>query len=257
MGVTMDEVAVVTARYCPRCGGEMEPVFDSPCEAPVAWICQPCASIQMDVDRALLSPDTRHALEEMEAFLRTGGAGRAPQGARARARARALATRTRDIPVDVQRLAEECGYPVRERSLPPGERGTIARDGDRTVIVINRDRPWQSDAERRWIIAEELGHALLEHSALVASSAPHSAPPVPEPRRRVEEREAKAFAAELLMPEDKVRARFRELAPRIDRALGLRQREAEVDEVVRTLARMFAVTPTAMRLRLEELGLVG
>jgi Zn-dependent peptidase ImmA (M78 family) len=90
----------------------------------------------------------------------------------------------------------------------------------------------------------------------VASSAAGAAPAVAEPRRREEEREARAFAAEILMPEEKLRDRFAELAPRIDQSLGLRQREAETDDVVRAIARMFGVTPTAMRFRLEELELL-
>src|SRR5207245_7294659 len=113
-----------------------------------------------------------------------------------------------------------------------------------------------SEAERRWVIAEELGHAVLEHSTLVASTAPGHRLTIPEPRRRVEEREAKRFAAEVLMPEEKVRGRFAELAPRIYQTLGLRKRQAETDEVVAALARMFAVTPAAIHARLEELDLI-
>lgn len=245
---------VMTVRSCADCGDAMEPFFDSPCEDPVAWLCQACGSVQMETDVRTLSPEAQRDLETLRAFMGSARPGRTPQVARARTRARAVLEGTREVPVDVQRLAEQHGYPVRERALPAGERGTIARDGDHTVIVINRDR--LGEAERRWVIAEELGHAMLEHSTLVASSAPHAAPAVAEPRRRAEEREAKAFAAEILMPEEKVRGRFAELAPRIYRALGLRQREAETDEVVVTLARMFGVSPSAMRIRLEELDLL-
>jgi Zn-dependent peptidase ImmA (M78 family) len=171
-------------------------------------------------------------------------------------KARAILDEARAIPIDIERIAERYGYPVRERSLPSAERGTIAREGDHTLIVINRDRVGRSEAERRWVIAEELGHAILEHSTLVASSAPDRPLGIPEPRRRAEEREAKRFAAEVLMPEEKVRGRFAELAPRIHQTLGLRQRQTETDEVVAALARMFAVSPLAMRIRLEELNLI-
>jgi len=210
----------------------------------------------MDVARDSLSPEARQELANLEAFLRAATPAAPAELSRARARARAIVNDARSIPVDIERLAEQYGYPVRDRPLPQGERGTIARDGGYTVIVVNRDRPGQTAAERRWVIAEELGHAILEHSTLVASSAPGAAPAIAEPRRRVEEREAKAFAAEILMPAEKVRGRFAELAPRIYRTLGLRQRETETGEVVVVLARMFGVTPTAMRLRLEELDLV-
>jgi Zn-dependent peptidase ImmA (M78 family) len=246
-------------RDCLHCGHELEPFFDSTCEPPVAWLCQGCGSVTLEEDLRSLSPSARRDLTALQAFLNpTAPARQAAQApiARAQARARAILEGVRDLPVDIERLAEQHGYPVRERSLPADERGTIAREGDHTVIVINRDRVAFSESERRWVIAEELGHAVLEHSTLVASSVPGSRMTIPEPRRRAEEREAKRFAAEVLMPEEKVRGRFAELAPRIYQALGLRQRQAETDEVLAALARMFAVSPTAMRIRLEELNLV-
>ncbi len=241
---------------CRQCGSTLEPFFDSTCEDPVAWLCQSCGTVHMDVDRDTLSPDARRELVAREAFMRAAGPRPAADVARARERARTVLEGIRQIPVDIARIAEQHGYPVRERSLPGGERGTIARDGEHTVIAISRDRLGRAEAERRWVIAEELGHALLEHSTLVASNAPGGTPAIAEPRRRLEEREAKAFAAEVLMPEEKVRARFAELAPRIYRAVGLRQREAETDQVVVALARMFGVTPSAMRVRLDELKLL-
>jgi len=246
---------------CVQCGHDLEPFFDSTCEPPVAWLCETCRRVPLEQELRALSPSARRELAALQAFMapdarddRASKEGRPGLG-RAHARARAILQNVRSIPVDIERIAEEHGYPVRERSLPPEERGTIARDGNHTVIVINRDRVG-SPAERRWVIAEELGHAVLEHSTLVASATPERPLAVPEPRRRAEEREARRFAAEVLMPEEKVRGRFTELAPRIYQALGLRQRQAETDEVVAALARMFAVSPLAMRIRLEELKLI-
>ena len=249
-------------RDCGQCGHELEPFFDSTCEPPVAWLCQGCGSVTLEEDLRALSPSARSELATLQAFIApvpgNGRAPREPQPAlgRAQARARAILEGVRALPVDIERIAVQYGYPVSERPLPPDERGTIARDGDHTVIVINQNRTGITDAERRWIIAEELGHAVLEHSTLVASAAPGHRLTIPEPRRRVEEREARRFAAEVLMPEEKIRGRFAELAPRIHQALGLRQRQGETDEVVAALARMFAVSPAAMRTRLEELDLI-
>jgi Zn-dependent peptidase ImmA (M78 family) len=243
-------------RDCAQCGHELEPFFDSTCAPPVAWLCQACGSVTLEADLRSLSPSARGELAALQAFVASGvSEGRGGTG-RAHAQARAILDGVRTIPVDIERIAERYGYPVRERLLPSGQRGTIAREGDHTVIVINRDRVGRSEAERRWVIAEELGHAILEHSTLVASSAPDRPLGIAEPRRRAEEREAKRFAAEVLMPEEKVRGRFAALVPRIHQALGLRQRQAETDEVVAALARMFAVSPLAMRIRLEELDLI-
>lgn len=249
-----------TTRHCDTCGAAREPFFDSPCQDPVAWLCQACRTVEMEVARAALSPEARRELATLEAFMQAGAPAAAtsrtmPGVTRARGRARAALAGIREVPVDIRRVAEQLGYPVHDRPLPPGQRGTIGRDRDRVVIAVSSHAGY-TDAERRWVIAEELGHAMLGHTALVASSAPGAAPPVAEPRRREEEREARAFAAEILMPEEKIRSRFAELAPRIDQTLGLRQREAETDDVVRVMARMFGVTPTAMRLRLDELELV-
>ena len=250
----MTEPSTGTTRHCTTCAGAREPFFDSPCEDPVAWLCPACRTVEMEVPRTSLSLEARSELAALEAFMRAGVPAAGPP-ARGRERARAALAGAREVPVDVRKIAEQLGFPVRERALPPGERGTIGRDGNRVVIAVS-SRGGYTDAELRWVIAEELGHAALGHTALVASSAPGAAPAIAEPRRREEEREARAFAAEILMPEEKVRARFAELAPRIDGTLGMRQRETEADEVTRLLARMFGVTPTAMRLRLEELDLL-
>jgi len=256
----MTEPSTGTTRHCDACGTPREPFFDSPCEDPVAWLCQTCRTVEMEVPRTSLSPEARRELETLESFMRAGApaapaAAKVSGLARARGRARIALEGIREVPVDVQKLAEQLGYPVHERRLPAGQRGTIGRDGDRVVIAISSHGGY-TNAERRWVIAEELGHAMLGHTALVASSTPGAAPAMAEPRRREEEREARAFAAEILMPDDKVRARFGELAPRIEQSLGMRRREEEIDEVVRLLGRMFGVTPTAMRLRLEELSLL-
>src|SRR5205807_725403 len=149
-------------------------------------------------------------------------------------------------------LCQGCGSVTLEedlRALSPSARSELA-----TLRAFIAPVPGDGRAPREPQPA--LGRAGLEHSTLVASGAPGTRLTIPEPRRRVEEREARRFAAEVLMPEEKIRGRFAELAPRIDQALGLRQRQAETDEVVTALARMFAVSPTAMRTRLQELDLI-
>ncbi|HEV2282870.1 MAG TPA: ImmA/IrrE family metallo-endopeptidase [bacterium] len=272
----LTESSAGTTRHCDTCGAAREPFFDSPCEDPVAWLCPACRTVETEVPRTSLSPEARRELGALEAFMQAGapppavpaaaqpaaasvsprpGAERTAGPERARERARQAASGSRELPVDIRKIAGQLGFPVQERALPPGQRGTIGRDGGRVVIAVS-SRGGYTDAELRWIVAEELGHAALGHTALVASSAPGAGPAIAEPRRREEEREARAFAAEILMPEEKIRARFAELAPRIDQTLGMRQRETETDDVVHLLARMFGVTPTALRRRLEELGLL-
>jgi Zn-dependent peptidase ImmA (M78 family) len=67
-----------------------------------------------------------------------------------------------------------------------------------------------------------------------------------EPRRHFYVREARAFAAELLMPFAEVRRRW--FAPPHE---GM-----SVEEMVRRLADEFGVTPTAMRVRVQQMRLV-
>lgn len=70
---------------------------------------------------------------------------------------------------------------------------------------------------------------------------------------RTYEREAKAFAAELLMPLSRVRERwFAESSFGLD----LGHRDEEMDQRIRKLAREFGVSLSAMRVRLRELMLM-
>ena len=164
-----------------------------------------------------------------------------------------LALTGRRPPVNIAALIERTGIAVVDRVLPDGVRGTIGDIAGRRAIILNRHWRFASENERRWVLAEELGHILLEHQ-LVASTQPG----VPEPglfeaRRLIDEREARAFAAELLMPLVEVRARW---CAAVNRRFGP-SREASTDDLVRALAQEFGVTPGAMRIRLQELRLVG
>ena len=105
-------------------------------------------------------------------------------------------------------------------------------------------------------MAEELAHAVLGHGTLVASEEPGRTPVLLEPARQMREREAKAFAAELLMPAAKVRLAFQRQHPIILRALGSEERAQAARTVIADLAREFRVSQQAMRIRLTELGLL-
>jgi Zn-dependent peptidase ImmA (M78 family) len=50
-------------------------------------------------------------------------------------------------------------------------RGTIRDVAGRRSIILNRRWRFSSVAERRWVLAEELGHVLLDHR-LVESTHP-------------------------------------------------------------------------------------
>jgi Zn-dependent peptidase ImmA (M78 family) len=124
------------------------------------------------------------------------------------------------------------------------------------ALLVNQEYAFRSEAERRWVVAEELGHAVLGHLALVASEPPSTAWPLREPDRTASENAARAFAAELLMPAAEMRTRFTRMQQGVDRPAGGRERAESLRRVVTELARDFEVSPAAMRVRLEELGLL-
>lgn len=167
----------------------------------------------------------------------------------ARERAKALLVLTRQRPpVDVDAIVDRAGVPIIERVLEEGTRATVGDIAGRRYIILNRDYRISSDRERRWILAEELGHVLLGHR-LVNSNVPgRTVVGLREWRRQLHEREAKAFAAELVMPFAEVTRRWFAL---------LRERpEQETAERARRLADDFGVTAAAMRVRLEQMKLV-
>lgn len=185
------------------------------------------------------------------------GRQRRPRHSRATAEAREILDAFGTAPpIDVEALAERLGYPVRWRSLPRGYRGGVEGDADHRILVLNSDYPFRSDVERRWVVAEELGHVLLQHGALVASESPGRDPALVEPGRGASEVEAKTFAAELLMPAAQVRQAFAREQAIILRALGSEERAQAIRTVIADLAREFRVSHQAMRIRLGQLGLL-
>jgi len=249
---------VGTVRACPVCESDMSPRFASECEPPIAWACPECGLFQLESGGRPFTVEEEAALAS-HGFAAPARGQRRPsrrEGAAAQAR-EVLTAFGRDTPVDVEGLAERLGYPVRWRALPREQRGGIEGDADHRVLILNRDYPFRSDVERRWAVAEELAHAVLGHTSLVASYEPGRAGVMSEPARTGQEREAKAFAAELLMPAAEVRRAFERAQTTILRALAADERTQAVRTVVGDLAREFRVSQQAMRLRLAELRLLN
>lgn len=74
-------------------------------------------------------------------------------------------------PVEVVAIIERAGVPVIERGLGHDVRATVGDVAGQRAIILNRHYQIRSHAERRWVLAEELGHVLLGHR-LVNSMAP-------------------------------------------------------------------------------------
>ena len=245
-------------RACPVCESEMSPRFASECEPPIAWVCPECGLFQLESGGRPFTAEEEAALAS-QGFTSPRSVARPPhRRERAAVQAReVLEAFGADTPVDVEALAERVGYPVRWRILRRDQRGGIEGDPEHRVLVLNRDYPFRSDGERRWAVTEELAHAVLGHTALVASDEPERTLAMSEPARIAEERDAKSFAAELLMPAGAVRRAFEREQNIILRALGAEERTQAIRAVIGDLAREFRVSQQAMRLRLAELELLS
>ena len=170
----------------------------------------------------------------------------------ARDRARGLLTLTRQKPpVDVQAIIDLAGVPVVERVLVDGVRGTIGDVAGQRTIILNRRHRFSSQQERRWVLAEELGHVLLGHRLVESTQPGKPIMGLREERRLLYEREARAFAAELLMPFFEVRKRWFAISQ--ERPV---EEELSLEGRVKRLADEFGVTPAAMRVRLQQMKLI-
>jgi len=135
------------------------------------------------------------------------------------------------LPIPIQQLARDCGALVVELPMSDGLSGLVFEYEDGAVIAVNADHPAN---RRRFSIAHELGHYLLDHHDRFHIDVDDS--DVPGYDWQVE-RMANEFAAEILMPRNQVIPEF----------------AANPD--THTLAARFKVSEMAMGYRLVNLGL--
>ncbi len=158
---------------------------------------------------------------------------------------RQVADLLRDAPrkkaVDVELIAGRLGADVRRRDLDPELSGLMQRRGREVVIGINEHH---LPARQRFTIAHELGHWLLNHGDTVVDNVQRR-DAVSSQGTDVNEMEANAFAAELLMPSSWLRE---EVPPRMLSPLD--------EDVTTALAEKYEVSKEAMTFRLINLGLM-
>jgi Zn-dependent peptidase ImmA (M78 family) len=144
--------------------------------------------------------------------------------------------------VPVERLAKAAGALMEYRDFNNEISGLLVRQHERIVIAVAKEQPEQ---RQRFTIAHELGHLMLHEGIEVRvdkhfrvnlrSGASSKA-------EDVEEIEANAFAAELLMP--------RGFLLRDSKKLTL---DVEDEEQISALARRYEVSRQAMTFRLINL----
>jgi Zn-dependent peptidase ImmA (M78 family) len=145
-------------------------------------------------------------------------------------------------PIPVEAIAEMAGATIHLEQFEEDVSGVLIRGDSHCVIGVQK---MHSEGRRRFTIAHELGHLLLHDGKPIrvdkafrvnwrkdSSSKP----------RDVEEIEANAFAAKLLMPTDM-----------IEQAHGESSFEVEDETEVVRLAKLFGVSNQAMNFRLNQL----
>jgi Zn-dependent peptidase ImmA (M78 family) len=151
------------------------------------------------------------------------------------ARALSSGSAARKVPVPIEAIAEDlCGLVVEE-----------AADLDALGMLIPAERRVRLNAtetgeRRRFTLAHEVGHWACQ--CLEGTAAPRycrASDVGLDPLAKVLEREANAFAAELLMPEDRVREQWLGAASAVE------------------LAEWFGVSAKAMTWWLYSFGLAG
>lgn len=147
-----------------------------------------------------------------------------------------------DMAVDPVRLANTAGVKVYNAKFGDETlHGLIATRGGTAKVYVNAD---DASARKRFTIAHELGHFVLHLSnreGEFIDDADNFRQPI-EPDadwtlQRRQEWEANVFAAALLMDADAVRKKWQEIGD------------------LEGMARWFQVSPQAMAIRLNELGL--
>lgn len=156
-------------------------------------------------------------------------------------------------PVPVEDIAAGEGAVIVRNHFDGTESGFTLRDGTRIIIGINTRT---SKKRQRFSIAHELGHVILHPlSALIVDHAVRIdwRDDVSALGTDMQEVEANAFGAALLMPKEMVFMEIKEYVSRFENSgVGLTR-----EEFTSELARTFDVSTEAMGFRLINLGILA
>jgi Zn-dependent peptidase ImmA (M78 family) len=167
------------------------------------------------------------------------------------ARAEADAARLRseytdgELPVRVEEIARQLGVTLVMETLDRNVSGLLFRQGEDKAIGVNAAHPV---VRQRFTIAHEIGHLRLHpgKDLILDHVRVNLRDDVSSHGTDREEREANAFAAELLMPTSEVASQVRRV---LDRGGTTDSR------FIADLALLFDVSEQAMEFRLVNLGL--
>lgn len=148
------------------------------------------------------------------------------------------------VPVDVIDIAHKHGMTLRYQPLEASVSGVLVIKDGRPTIGINQTHHLN---RQRFTIAHELGHYLLHRdTSSVFVDAVYFRDEESSEGTKLQEIEANAFAAELLLPEVTLREQF-----------GHQPIADADDALIRRLAARFEVSAQALTIRLTTLGLIA
>jgi Zn-dependent peptidase ImmA (M78 family) len=149
------------------------------------------------------------------------------------------------LPVDIQAIIQAHNIPIRTQPLEDAVSGILVVKNDHATIGVNESH---HPNRQRFTLAHELGHFLLHSDStnvFIDASPVFFRDKTSSEGSKLQEIEANAFAAELLMPEHMLR--------KITQNQPL---DAFDEGAVRRLATQFGVSTQAMTIRLTKLGLI-
>jgi len=151
-------------------------------------------------------------------------------------------------PIRIEEIAHSQGIEIVRHRFEGPESGFALRDGSRRIIGLNTQT---SRRRQRFTVAHELGHLLLHEGKIIVDQAVLRVDlrnDVSSMGTDVEEIEANAFAATLLMPENIV----------FDHVFKLVKADGQItrETLIAELARIFDVSAEAMGYRLINLGIL-
>ena len=147
-------------------------------------------------------------------------------------------------PVPVKQVAAQLGIKIELADLGEDCSAVLVRNGDRAVIGVNEDH---HPNRQRFSIAHEIAHFVLHEGDTYIDKGyrVHFRDLESGSGTKLEEMEANAFAAALLMPAKRVRDAFKQ-----------QPFELTGDDSLELLAKKFRVSTEAMTYRLMNLRLI-
>lgn len=160
-----------------------------------------------------------------------------------------------ELPVKADKVAEAIGLSVIPYDFPDDISGVLISQADNHSIGVNRNN---NHKRQLFTIAHEIGHYVLGHQreGLFVDSAEkyftifNFRDQKSSTGEYIQEREANAFAASLLMPTELIYQVLRELSVKID----VINNTGDDEDIIKQMADRFGVSIQAMGFRMSNLG---